>query len=480
MPEESLKQKTAKGLFWGLVNNGSMQLLNLLIGICLGRILGPEDYGMVGMLTVFSLIAGALQESGFTAALANKKEIRHEDYNAVFWFSALLSFSLYWLLFFCAPLIAEFYHQPELIPLGRYSFLGFFISSLGIAPAAYIFRNLMVKQKAIATTLGLVVSGIVGITLAYSGFSYWGLATQSLLYVAVLNLYLWTVCPWRPTFTFDFRPIREMFGFSSKLLFTNIFNHVNNNLFSIILGRFYSEREVGQFNQANKWNYMGHTLITGMVNSVAQPMFVRIADDSERQLRAFRKMLRFTSFIAFPAMFGLAFTAPELIVIAITDKWLTSAKLLQLLAVGGAFIPIAGLYTNLLISRGKSNIYLYSTVALGVLQLIIMLLLSPYGLFLMVSVYVGVNIAWLLVWHHFVRREIPLRLRHAFMDMFPFAGSAAAVMVATYYLTSGIENIYLLAMAKIGIAAALYTLIMWASRSVTFRESLDFLLKKKN
>ena len=191
MAEESLKQKTARGLFWGLVNNGTMQFLNLLFGICLGRLLGPDDYGMVGMLTIFSLIAGSLQESGFTAALANKKDIRHDDYNAVFWFSASVSFLLYWILFFCAPLIADFYHQPELVSLGRYSFLGFFVSSLGIAPAAYVFRNLLVKQKAIATALGLIVSGIVGITLAYCGFSYWGLATQSLIYVAVLNLYLW-------------------------------------------------------------------------------------------------------------------------------------------------------------------------------------------------------------------------------------------------------------------------------------------------
>ena len=480
MADESLKQKTARGLFWGLVNNGTMQFLNLLFGICLGRLLSPDDYGMVGMLTVFSLIAGSLQESGFTAALANKKEIRHEDYNAVFWFSIGVSFLLYWILFFCAPWIADFYHQPELIPLGRYAFLGFFISSLGIVPAAYIFRNLMVKQKAIATALGLVVSGIAGITLAYCGFSYWGLATQSLLYVAVLNLYLWMVCPWRPTLAFNFHPVREMFGFSSKLLLTNIFTTINNNIFSILLGRFYSEKEVGQFNQASKWNYMGHTLITGMVNSVAQPMFVRIADDSDRQVRAFRKMLRFTSFIAFPAMFGLAFVAPELIVIAITDKWLTSARLLQILAIGGAFLPIAGLYTNLLISKGKSNIYLYGTVVLGVIQWILMLLLSPYGLFLMVSVYVGVNILWLLVWQYFVHRELPVSLFQALKDILPFAGIAAGVMGVTYYITLPIGNIYMLALAKILLAAALYTGIMWVSKSVTFRECLDFLMKRKN
>lgn len=479
MAEENLKQKTAKGLMWGLINNGSQQFLNLFFGIFLARLLTPDDYGMVGMLTVFSLIAGALQESGFTAALANKREIRHEDYNAVFWFSSMISFSLYCILFLCAPLIADFYNKPELIPLARYSFLGFFISGLGIVPAAYLFRNLMVKQKAIATMLGLILSGTVGVTLAYHGFSYWGIATQSLVYISVMTIYVWSVCPWRPTLCLDFRPIRAMIGFSSKLLFTNIFNHINNNIFSIILGRFYSEKEVGQYNQANKWNYMGHSLITGMVGNVAQPVFAQISDDPERQVRAFRKMLRFTSFIAFPAMFGLSLVAPELIVIAITSKWLVSAQLLQLLAIGGAFIPIAGLYTNLLISKGKSDVYLWCTVLLGVFQLIVMLFSNRYGIFVMVSVYVCINIVWLVVWHYFVYKEIHLGFVAALKDVLPFASIAAAVMLLTYYLTMPIENIYLLATAKILIAALLYVSIMRISGSVTFKECLHYLLRRK-
>ena len=247
MAEETLKQKTAKGLFWGFINNGTQQLLNLFFGIFLARLLTPADYGMVGMLTIFSLIAGSLQESGFIAALANKKEITHDDYNAVFWFSITVSFCLYWILFFCAPLIADFYNQPELIPLARYSFLGFFIASLGVIPGAYVFRNLMVKQKALATVLALIFSGTTGVLLAYNGFSYWGIATQSIVYISVLNIYLWYKCPWHPTLKWNFTPVREMLGFSSKLLFTNIFNHVNNNIFSIILGRYYSEKEVGQY-----------------------------------------------------------------------------------------------------------------------------------------------------------------------------------------------------------------------------------------
>lgn len=479
MAEETLKQKTARGLFWGFINNGSMQFLNLLFGIFLGRILSPEDYGMVGMLTIFSLIAGSLQESGFIAALANKKEVKHEDYNAVFWFSSSISFCLYWILFFCAPLIADFYNEPKLIPLARFAFLGFFISSLGIIPSAYLFRNLLVRQRSIATILALGTSGIVGVTLAYNGFSYWSLATQSLVYITILTTYVWLICPWRPTLKWSFHPIREMLGFSSKLLFTNIFTHINNNLFSVVLGRFYGEKEVGQFNQANSWNYRGHSLISGMVGGVAQPVFAQINNDSERQVRAFRKMLRFTAFVSFPAMLGLSLVAPELITIAITDKWLASARILQILAIGGAFIPIVGLYTNLLISKGKSNIYLWNTVTLGILQLIVMLVLCPYGIYTMVCVYASINVTWLFVWHYFVHKEIKLNLLQALKDIIPYAGIAIAVMTFTYWATLNLKNIYLLMIAKIFIAASLYTGITWLSGSATFKECVGYLRKKK-
>lgn len=479
MEKESLKQKTADGLFWGLVNNGTQQLLNLLFGIFLARLLTPSDYGMVGMLTVFSLVAGSLQESGFTVTLAKKKEVTSRDYNAVFWFSSGLSFCLYWILFFSAPWIADFYHTPELVPLARYVFLGFFIASLSMVPSAYLFRSMQVKQRALATVLALFVSGVTGITLAYYGFSYWGIATQSIVYITVLTFCLWCQCPWRPSFRIDFSPLKEMIGFSSKLLLTNIFIHLNNNIFSVVLGRYYSEKEVGQYNQANKWNYMGHSLISGMVGSVAVPMFSQVEDDKARQQRVFRKMLRFTSFVSFPAMFGLALVAPEMITILITDKWLPSAYILQFLAIGGAFIPIANLYTNLLMSKGRSDIYMWNTLILGITQLVLIYFLHPYGIYTMIQAYVILNICWILSWHYFLQKEIGLSFWLALKDISAFAVIALGVMLVTWYVTRGIENIYVLFLAKILVAIVLYVAVMWISRSVTFRESLDYLKSKR-
>ena len=191
MTEQSLKDKTAKGLFWGGLSNGIQQLLNLFFGIFLARLLTQEDYGMVGVLSIFSLIASAIQESGFISALANRKEIKHEDYNAVFWFSSLAGLTMYTILFLCAPLIAEFFHTPELVPLARYTFLGFLISSTGVAHSAYLFRTLQVKQRTMASVIGLFLSGTVGVTLAYYGFAYWGIATQSLVYIATTTSCFW-------------------------------------------------------------------------------------------------------------------------------------------------------------------------------------------------------------------------------------------------------------------------------------------------
>lgn len=479
MSESSLKEKTAKGLFLGGFSNGIQQLLNLGFGIVLGRLLNDSDYGMVGMLTVFSAIASALQEGGFVSALTNRERVCHKDYNAVFWFSAFSSIIIYTLLFFAAPLIADFYEIPELIPLARFSFLGFVIASLNIAPRAYLFKNLKIKETTIVSISSLAVSGIVGITLAANGFAYWGIAAQSITYVVAMTILTFYFSRWRPSFQFDFKPIKEMIGFSSKLIITNIFNIINNNLFSVLLGRFYSEREVGNFTQANKWNGMGHTLITGMINGIAQPVFTSVANDKARQLAIFRKLLRFTAFISFPAMLGLSLVSKELIVITITEKWLASADILQVLCIWGAFIPIINLFSNLIISRGHSSIYMWNSISLSILQIIAVCAMFPYGLEWMLRVFVMINISWLFVWLVFVKREIGLTLRDMLKDISPYMLLSIALVVVAHYATRSIENLHLSMAAKILIVGSLYVLTLWKLHSVILQESIEFLLKKK-
>lgn len=479
MAEQSLKEKTAKGLFWGGVSNGLQQLLNLLFGIFLARLLTPDDYGMVGMLTVFSALASVLQEGGFISALANRKKTEHKDYNAVFWFNISMAAFLYLILYLSAPFIAEFYGNAELTPLARFVFLSFLISSASVAPRAFLFKHLQTKKNAAISFLSLTLSGVVGVALAANGFAYWGIAVQTIVYTSCVTIFSYCYSGWRPSWNVDFAPVREMIGYSSKLIVTNIFNIVNANIFSVLLGKFYSEREVGYFNQANKWNMMGSNTINGMISSVAQPVLASISGDRERQQKALRKMLRFTAFVSFPAMFGLSLTAPELITLAITDKWLPSAYIMQILCVGGAFLPVSNLFSQLLLSRGYSSVYMWCTVALSLLQLTTAYVAYPYGLQVMLYAFVAVNICWVAVWLYFVRREVGLTYLSFIKDIAPYLLLSAVLSVSAHYATLGIENDALRMISKIAGVGGLYILSLWLMRSVILKESIAFFRKKK-
>ena len=487
--EENLKDKTARGLFWGGMSNGVMQLLNLAFGIMLGRLLTPADYGMVGMLQVFSLVAIALQESGLNIALINKKDLRHEDVNAVFWFSLSVSVALYLILFICAPLIAAFYHQPSLTPLARYSFLAFVISSLGICHNAILMRELKVKQNAIIMMSSLVVSGTVGVIMAWKGMAYWGLATQNIVYIAGVAAGRWMVSGWKPTLFSRsssllaprdiLSPLKSLLPFSLKIMASNLITILNNNILTVLLGRFFNEREVGYYNQAAKWNLMGYSIIQGMIVSVAQPVMRQVEDDRERLVRVFRKMLRFASFVSFPCMFGLALTAPEIITIAITEKWLRSAQLMQIVCIGGAFLPLQQLMYQLLVSKGRSDVCLKNTIAFGIVQVIAVIACRSWGITAMVCAFVGVNIAWVLVWWGLVWQQTRLSLWLFLRDLLPFLFIAAACILAAAWAASFITNIYLSLFIKVIVAASLYLIAMQLLHVETFREALAYLRKKK-
>lgn len=478
MAEQTLKEKTAKGLFWGGISNGLQQLLGLIFGIVLARILSPEDYGMVGMLAIFTGIASSIQESGFTAALVNKPEINHDDYNAVFWFSLLSGVILYIVLFFCAPLIAWFYDKPELTNLSRLVFLGFLFSGAGIAHNAILFKKLMVKERAKIDVTALVVSGIVGLLMALNGFAYWGLAVQGTTYIGVGTLLRWYYSPWRPTLSINIQPLKEMFGFSFKLFLTNIFWQISSNQFSVLLGKFYNPQQVGYYSQGYKWMVMGNTFIGGMINGVAQPILVEVQADPIKQQAVFRKMVRFGAFISFPLMLGLAFVANEFVLIAVGAKWLPSVPFLQLFCIWGAAGYLWMLYTNLLVVHGKSDIYMWGMISLGSFQIIIVALIFPFGIFGMVAVYISSFFMGLLGWHYFANKLIGICFSHVMKDVLPYLIIIGFVFLTTWGITYRIENVYILFFLKITLSATLYIAIVWRSNSAIFKECLNFLCKK--
>ena len=476
--EGGLKEKTAKGLLWGALNSGSTQLLNLIFGIFLGRLITPAEYGIVGVLSIFTLIAGNLQSSGFTQALVNLKAPRNEDYTAVFWFNTLTSFVLYALLFLSAPLIARFFHQPCLVEVSRFVFLSFVISSFGIAHNAYMTKNMMNRELAIIGAIALLCSGGVATFLAFYGFSYWSLAWQQIIYITVLNIGRYYYTPWRPSWHFTFEPVRKMFGFSVKILITNIINTLSNNILTLLFGRLYPIKAVGDYSQAYKWNTMASAFVANAVGQVAQPVLASVKEEQGRSVRVFRKMLRFTAFLSFPAMFGLAIISNEFILLTIGKRWIDAVPLLQMLCIGGAFVPFYTLYQNVAISNGRSDIYMFCNIAQIVLQLVIIGFFYHLGINTMVMVYTLFTIAWLFVWQWTARRIIGSRFREVIKDVMPTLCIALLVMATTYFVTLSLHHLLLLLICRILIAALLYAAIMKLLHVEMMDELLLFIKKR--
>jgi len=470
---EELKEQAAKGLFWGGVSNGLQQLLNLAFGIFLARILSEEDYGMVGMLAIFAALANAIQESGFRSALTNRKNINHQDYNSVFWVSLGLGVVLYIILFLSVPLIADFFHTPELVPLGRFLFLGFLISSTGTAHNAYLFKNMKVKEMSKATLSASLISGGVALVMALSGMAYWGIAAQNVVYITVSTMMFWRYSGFRPNLKFSLQPVKEMLPFSSKLLITTIFHLLNENFFTTLLGHFFTKKDVGYYYNGYKWTNTGTQTISLAIENVMQPVMSK-AGDGDR-LRIFCKLLEVTAFISMPCMIGLALIAPEFISITIGDKWLPSAEIMMVLCVWGAFFPICQVYQKQLLSAGRSGEMMFCVVARCAVQIVVVALTFKYGIFTMVASGTAANVLSILVVHCFVRRINGVSLWMFLRAVFPFVIVAALSVTAGYFAAYWLDGDLVRIAVKIAATCAVYFGVLWAARATVLKEAVGFL-----
>jgi len=480
MSEETLKNKTARGLFWGGISSGTQQIIQVVFGVIMLRLLGPKEFGIVGMLSIFTMIATNIQDSGFTLALINKKTIQHKDYNAVFGFNIIISIILYLCLWGAAPVIANYFERPALIPISRVLFLSFLFGGIGIAQHAYIVKNIMVKEKAKIEISALFLSGLIGILLALTGFTYWAIVIQNVSYFTIATLIRWYYSPWKPTLHIDFSPLKAMFLFSIKIFLTAIFAKIIENIFSVLLGKYYKEEMVGYYTQGNKWSTMGGAFISGMIGNVAMPILTQISDDKERQRNALRKMFRFGAFVSFPLLLGLAFVGKEfLFIIGGGDKWIPVTPFLQLFCIWNSILFIYYLYTSLLLTHHKSDIYMTGTILIGSVQLIALMIMFKYGIFEMFVVYVIINILSLLFWHFHTNKLIDIKLLHVMKDIVPFGLMTLISIGIAWFATKQIDNTYIRLAAKIFITASIYIGIAWGSKSIIVRECFDFLLRKK-
>ncbi|GHT56544.1 lipopolysaccharide biosynthesis protein [Bacteroidia bacterium] len=476
--EATLKQKTAKGLFWGSISGGVQQLITVVLGIFMARILSPDDYGLVGMLAIFSGIAATTINSGFSAALTNKRDANHADFNAVFWFTVVAGILLYLILFFCAPLIAEFYKRPELTNLSRVVFLSFLFAGVSTTSYTVLFKQLNVKRQAQIDMISVLAGSSLGVGLAMCGFTYWALAMQLTLQSFLLAVLRLLIAPWKPTWKLNFSPLKPMLPFSTKLYFTSIFSQIAGNIFSLLIGKFYGATQLGYYSQGQKWMGMGHLFISGMFNSISQPVLAQINDEKARQVNVVRKLIRFGAFVTFPLMLGLAFIGKEFILIAVGVKWLPSVPFLQIFCVWGAVSFLWAIYTNLIISCGKSNIYMRVVVITGLLQMVpSMICMFFWGILTMTACYIFMTFAGVLLCQYYVKKLIGLRLRDVLSDVFPYLATTLFCFAFAWLLTRNIQNLYFLLASKVLISGILYIFVLKIMRSVIFEESVDFIRK---
>lgn len=477
---DSLKSKTVKGILWGGLSSGIQQLIGFIFGIFLARILSRYDYGLLATITIFSVLASAFQESGFVNGLSNKRTVEHKDYNAVFWTSVTIGSILYLILFFSAPLIAHFFEQPKLINLSRVVFLGFWISSFGIAHNAFLFRNLMIKERAISTNLALIVSNVIGLFLALKGYGYWSLAVQTVLYSLVVNIMFIYFSTFRPTLSYNLRPILDIYGFSVKILITNTFIHINNNVYGFIFAKFYPIEQVGDVNQANKWNIMSQSVIGNIVSYLTQPVLRKVYDDESRLLRVFRKLLSFTAFLTFPTLFCLALVSRDFIFITIGPKWEDSASYLGILAVGGAFTTVSTVFSNLILSFGKSKIYMWNIIGFGILQILILWNGLSLGIPIVLVMTSLLGILWTFVWFFRCRKLLKYTLQQLFQDVFSYCLLALISIVIAYISILYIQNIYIRFASAFSIVIVSYTFLSYLFKPLILNEISTYLKDMKN
>ncbi|MCF0175699.1 MAG: lipopolysaccharide biosynthesis protein [Bacteroidales bacterium] len=478
MEQSELKAKTARGLLWGGLNNGVQQLISVVLGLVLLNKLSPADYGLVGMLAIFIGVANTLQEGGFTSALTNRPQYRHEDFNAVFWFSIAVSLSIYSILWFCAPLIADFFGHGELVLIARVQFLTFVFNSMSIAHNAFLFKNMMVRQRASYDLVAALVSAVIAVWLALGGYGYWALVVHSVSFSAIGALLKWSFVPWKPSLHITMKPVREMLGFSVNLVASSLITQVQTNIFSIILGKKFTKQDVGYYSQGMKWSNLMLSMFTGIFVSVSQPVFSEISCDRERQLRVFRKLSSLVSLMVFPVMLGIAFVGNEFISL-INPEFLPCVPVLQTYCVYCIASAIYCIYTQLAISHGLSRLCLKINTANALAQIAAALISYRFGMVTMAVTVTVINYAVLLAWHFAAGGLVGFRLGNLLGNTLPYLLLTAVALALAWVASLPFEGVAVVMMVKIAVAAALYLTMLYMFNKPLFLEAFQLMKRKR-
>ncbi len=357
MAEGDLKQKTISGMIWSGIGRIGTVGISFISNIVLARLLMPDDFGCIGMLYVFIAISGIFVSGGLGQALIQKKEPTHIDYTTVFYWNLVMSVIFYLILFFCAPAIARFYEIPLLKDVLRVQSIVLFIQSFAIVQSNQLQKQLRFKELSVRNIVSALAGMTVAIIMAFLGYGVWSLVASTLVTALVSVALLWKMSTWRPTMEFSFQSLKELFSFGGLMLLSSLVETIYTNLQSLIIGKFYSAKDLGYFTQAKKLEEVPTNSLSAIVNEVSFPVFSALQDDKEKLLAGVRKNVKAITYLNFPLMVLLMVIAQPLIVFLYGAKWAPAAPFFQILCVSSMIYTLNTLNTNVIKSLGKSAIY---------------------------------------------------------------------------------------------------------------------------
>ncbi len=381
---DSLRSQTVQGLLWSLLESAGLKGVQFTVGVVLARLLFPEQFGLIGMLTIFMAVAQAFIDSGFGAALIQKREVTATDMCSIFYFNIFIGLVSAGILCAAAPWIANFYSQPMLTPLTRVLSLILIINSFGLIQETILAKQINFKTNTQASLVASVLSGFAGIILAVTGFGVWSIVGQQILSAGFRTLALWFLTPWRPAWVFSFQSLKTMFGFGSKMLISGLLNQIFSNGYFLIIGRLFSATDLGFFTRAKAIGELPTQTLSGMVGRVTFPVFSTIQDDPVRLKSGLKKALVLLVMANFPIMVCLLTIARPLVLFLLTDKWIDSVPYLQLFCLVGLLFPLHLINLNVLQALGRSDLFLRLEVIKKILVIINVSITWQWGISAMI------------------------------------------------------------------------------------------------
>lgn len=378
-----MQNKVIGNFIWRFAERSGAQIVTFIVSVVLARILSPNDYGKIALITVFTTIMQVFVDSGLGTALIQKKDADDLDFSSVFYFNFVVCTILYILMFFAAPFISVFYNDPSFTPIIRVISLTIVISGVKGIQQSYVSRNMLFKKFFFSTLGGTIFSALFGIGLAYAGFGVWAIVAQQLSNTLIDTLILWLTVDWRPKKIFSWDRLKTLLSFGWKMLVSSLLETVYNNLRSLIIGKYYSSTDLAYYNQGDKLPSVFANNINTSIDSVLLPTMSNEQDDKERVKSMTRRSIKISTYIMAPIMLGLAFCADSLVSLILTDKWLPCVPYLRIFCITYMFYPIHTANLNAIKAMGRSDMFLKLEVAKKVFGIGLLFCTMQYGVMIM-------------------------------------------------------------------------------------------------